>query len=224
VTIKRIIDGLSEFHDNYFPTHRELFEQLSHGQTPDILLITCADSRIDPFLITRSQPGDLFIMRNVGNIIPTYNTFNNAEGAGIEYAIQALNIKDIVVCGHTHCGAMKGLLQIGSLSQQMPLVYDWLKRYAEPTRRLIEDNYQDCPPDKLLRITIEQNVLTQIESLQTYPIVRSRQHACKLTLHAWVYEIESGEVYAYDANVGQFTILKGLPFPVPNILSGLQPE
>ncbi|OCQ91351.1 carbonate dehydratase [Nostoc sp. MBR 210] len=222
--IKRIIAGLNEFHDNYFITHRELFENLSQGQTPEVLFITCSDSRIDPFLITQSQPGDLFVIRNVGNIIPPYGSHHGAEGAGIEYAIQALNINDVVVCGHSHCGAMRGLLQIGSLAQQMPLVYDWLRQYAEPTRRLVMDNYKDCPSDKLLRIAIEQNVLTQIENLETHPIIRSRLHSGQLTLHAWIYEIETGEVFAYDADAGQFKILENRPFPVPNPLIGVYSE
>lgn len=221
---KRIIDGLNEFHDNYFITHRDLFEHLSHGQTPEVLIITCSDSRIDPFLITQSQPGDLFVIRNIGNIIPPYGAANKAEGAGIEYAVQALGIKDIVICGHSHCGAMKGLLQIGNLAQQMPLVYDWLKQYAEPTRRLVMDNYAHYPSDKLLKIAIEQNVLTQIENLETYPIIRSRLHSAQLTLHAWIYEIESGEVFAYDANIGQFKIIENRSFPVPNPLIGVHSE
>ncbi len=216
--IKRIIAGLSEFHDNYFVTHRELFEQLSHAQNPEVLFITCSDSRIDPCLITQSQPGELFVIRNVGNIIPAYGTPNSGEAAGIEYAVQALGIKDIVVCGHSHCGAMKGLLQIGNLAQQMPLVYDWLRQYAEPTRRLVLDNYQDYPSDKQLKIAIEQNVLTQIENLETYPAIRSKLHGGKLTLHAWIYEIESGEVFAYDASTGEFKLLDNRPFPVPNPL------
>ncbi|HIK03709.1 MAG TPA: carbonic anhydrase [Trichormus sp. M33_DOE_039] len=221
---KRIIAGLNEFHDNYFAAHRELFENLSHGQSPEVLFITCSDSRIDPFLITQSQPGDLFVIRNVGNIVPPYGTLHGSEGAAIEYAVQALGIKDIVICGHSHCGAMKGLLQIGSLAQQMPLVYDWLKRYAEPTRRLMIDNYKDknYPVEKLLKIAIEQNVLTQIENIETYPIIRSRLHSGQLTLHAWIYEIESGEVFAYDAENVQFKIIENRPFPVPTPLVGVQ--
>ncbi|WGV26268.1 carbonic anhydrase [Halotia branconii] len=222
--IKRIIEGLNEFHDNYFSIHRELFEQLSHGQNPEVLFITCSDSRIDPCLITQSPPGELFVIRNVGNIIPAYGTLNSGEGAGIEYSIQTLGIKEVVVCGHSHCGAMKGLLQIGNLAQQMPLVYDWLRHYGEPTRRLVLDNYKDYSSDKLLKIAIEQNVLTQIENLETYPIIRSRLHSGQLTLHAWIYEIETGEVFAYDASVGKFKILENRPFPVPNLLIRLPSE
>jgi carbonic anhydrase len=222
VPIKRIIAGLNEFHDNYFVAHRELFEHLSHGQNPELLFITCSDSRIDPFLITQSQPGDLFVIRNVGNLIPPYGKLNSAEAAGIEYAVEALGIKDIVICGHSHCGAMKGLLQIGNLAQQMPSVYEWLKTHAEATRRLVMDNYQGYPHEKLLKITIEQNVLTQIENLETYPVIRSKLHSNQLTLHAWIYEIETGEVLAYDAQDGKFRVIKNRLFPVPNPLIGLQ--
>jgi carbonic anhydrase len=224
VPIKRIIEGLNEFHDNYFNTHRELFEHLSHGQSPEVLFITCSDSRIDPCLITQSQPGELFVIRNIGNMIPAFGTPNNGEGAAVEYAVEALGIKEIIVCGHSHCGAMKGLLQVGSLSQQMPLVYDWLRHYGEPTRRLVVENYKDCSPEKMIKITIEQNVLTQIENLETYPFIRSRMHRNALTLHAWIYEIESGEVSVYDASAGQFKHLENRSFPVPNPLIGYRVE
>jgi carbonic anhydrase len=218
VPIKRIIEGLNEFHDTYFVSHREMFEQLSQGQSPEVLFITCSDSRIDPCLITQSQPGELFVVRNIGNIIPAYGASNSGEGAAIEYAVGALGIKDIVICGHSHCGAMRGLLQIGNLTQQMPLVYDWLKKHAESTRRLVLDNYEGCSSEKLLKIAIEQNVLTQIENLETYPIIRSKLHGGKVTLHAWIYEIETGEVFAYDGSIGQFKALENRPFPVMNPL------
>lgn len=216
--IKRILEGLNDFQDNYFASHREMFEQLSQGQSPEVLFITCSDSRIDPCLITQSQPGELFVVRNIGNIIPACGASNSGEGAAIEYAVHGLGIRDIVVCGHSHCGAMKGLLQIGNLAQQMPFVYDWLKNHAESTRRLVADNYPGYPQEKLLKIAIEQNVLTQIENLETYPVIRSKMHAGKLTLHAWIYEIETGEVFAYDASNGQFKLLENRPFPVPNPL------
>ncbi|AKG20425.1 carbonic anhydrase [Calothrix sp. 336/3] len=221
--IKRIIDGLNDFHDNYFSSHRELFTQLSQGQTPEVLFITCSDSRIDPCLITQSLPGELFVVRNIGNIIPAYAKTGNAEGAAVEYAVQGLGIKDIVICGHSHCGAIKGLLQIGNLAQQMPLVYDWLRHHGEPTRRLVLDNYGDYPQEELLKIAIEQNVLTQIENLETYPVIRSKMHSREITLHAWIYEIESGAVYAYDASNGKFKLLENRPFPVPNPLIGSHP-
>ncbi|MFB8791186.1 MAG: carbonic anhydrase [Potamolinea sp.] len=195
--MRKLLKGLHQFQTNYFSSHREMFEELSQGQHPRILFITCSDSRIDPNLITQTQPGELFIIRNVGNIIPPYGATTGGEGAAIEYAIEALGIKDIVVCGHSHCGAIKGLLQLGNLTEKMPLVYDWLK-YAEATRRIIKENYQDYEGEALLNAAIEENVLTQIENLRTYPVIHSKLYRGQVTIHAWVYKIESGGVVVYS--------------------------
>lgn len=218
MSVTGLIQGLNSFHSSYFNDHRELFERLSGGQSPEVLFITCSDSRIDPCLITQAQPGELFVMRNVGNIIPSFGAASSAEAAGIEYAVQGVGIKDVIVCGHSHCGAMKGLLQIGSLAEQMPSVYTWLKQHGEATRRLVLDNYPGLSEDELWKIAIEQNVLTQIENLETYPAIRSKLHSKQLNLHAWIYEIESGFVYAYNAAQRQFTLLEKRSFPVPDPL------
>ncbi|MDZ8237888.1 MAG: carbonic anhydrase [Nostoc sp. ChiQUE01a] len=195
--MKKLIKGLREFKSSYFSTHEELFEQLSHGQKPRVLFITCSDSRIDPNLITQAGLGELFVIRNAGNIIPPFGATNGGEGATIEYAIQALDIQQIIVCGHSHCGAMKGLMKLDSLRIEMPLVHDWLK-YAEATRRLVKDNYSHYEGEDLLEIIIAENVLTQIENLRTYPVIRSKLHQGQLTIYAWIYQIETGEVLAYD--------------------------
>ena len=195
--MKKLISGLRDFRNSYVSTHLELFDQLSEGQNPSVLFITCSDSRLAPSLMTNTDLGDLFVIRNAGNIIPPFGAANGGEGAAIEYAIHALGIEQIVVCGHSHCGAMKGLLQIGKLEEQMPLVYDWL-RHADATRRLVADNYADYEGEELLEITIAENVLTQIENLKTYPVVRSKMYQGKLQIYGWVYYIETGEVLAYD--------------------------
>ncbi len=201
--MKKIIEGIHQFQTGYFATHKELFEQLSLGQHPRILFITCSDSRIDPNLITQADVGELFVIRNAGNMIPPYNATNGGEGAAVEYAIAALDIEQVIVCGHSHCGAMKGLLKMSKLEKQMPLVHEWLKQ-AEATRRLIEDNYSHLEGEELLAITVAENVLNQLENLHTYPIIRSRLHQNKLTLHGWIYEIETGEVLAYDSVLHDF--------------------
>ncbi len=195
--MRKLIKGVHQFQTKYFDTHREMFEQLSLGQHPRILFITCCDSRIDPNLITQTQPGELFIIRNIGNIIPPYGATTGGEGAAIEYAIQELGIKDIIVCGHSHCGAVKGLLQLGNLAEEMPLVYDWLK-YAEATRRIIKENYQGYEGEELLNAAIEENVLNQIENLRSYPVIHSKLYSGKLKLHAWIYKIETGGVFVYS--------------------------
>jgi carbonic anhydrase len=197
IVMKKLIEGLQDFRETYVSANLELFEQLSHGQNPRVLFITCSDSRIAPSMLTNTDLGDLFVIRNAGNIVPPFGAANGGEGAAIEYAIHALGIEQIVVCGHSHCGAMKGLLQIGKLEEQMPLVYQWL-RHADATRRLVEENYSHYKGEELLEITIAENVLTQIENLKTYPVVRSRMYQGKLNIYGWVYYIETGEVMAYD--------------------------
>lgn len=205
--MKKLIEGLHRFQAGYFKSHRDLFESLSHGQHPRILFITCSDSRIDPNLITQADVGDLFVIRNAGNIIPPFGATNGGEGASVEYAIAALGIEQVIVCGHSHCGAMKGLLKMSTLAEDLPLVYEWLKQ-AEATRRLIKDNYSHVSGENLLNITVAENVLTQLENLSTYPIVRSRLHQGKLSLHGWVYTIETGEVLTYDPVVHDFVPLE----------------
>lgn len=216
--INRIIQGLSQFQTNYFNHHQEFFQQLSQKQTPEVLFITCSDSRIDPNLLTQTKPGELFVIRNIGNMIPTHGTLNSNEGAGIEYAVAALNIKHIIVCGHSHCGSMKALLQLNKLTEDMPLVYDWLKHQGEPIRRLLKENHENCDEEELWQIAIKENVLTQIENLETYPVIRSKMRAGKISLYAWLYEIETGKIQAYDSNSGEFTLLSSGSFPIPNPL------
>ncbi len=214
--MKKLIEGIQRFKAGYFQAHRDLFEQLSHGQHPRILFITCSDSRIDPNLITQTDVGELFIIRNAGNLIPPFGAANGGEGASIEYAIAALNIQQVIVCGHSHCGAMKGLLKLNSLQENMPLVYDWLK-HAEATRRLVKENYPNVEGEELLAITTAENVLTQLENLQTYPVIRSRLHQGKMTLHGWIYHIESGEVLEYDPVIHDFV-------PPQSVLNLPEPE
>ncbi|AFZ47346.1 Carbonate dehydratase [Cyanobacterium stanieri PCC 7202] len=219
--MKKLIEGLHRFHAGYFESHKELFEKLSHGQHPRILFITCSDSRIDPNLITQADVGDLFVIRNAGNIVPPYGATNGGEGASIEYAITALGIEHVIVCGHSHCGAMKGLLKMSKLEEQMPLVYEWLKQ-AEATRRLLKDNYSHLSNEEVLPIAIAENVLTQLENLATYPVIRSKLYQGKLALHAWVYNIESGDVFAYDPVSHDFVDLETRNAP-PEFIYDLKP-
>lgn len=195
--MKKLIKGLRQFKANYVSTHGDLFLQLPHGQKPRVLFITCSDSRIDPNLITQTEMGELFFIRNAGNIIPPFRAANGGEGATLEYAIHSLNIEQIVVCGHSHCGAIKGLLKLNELQSELPLMYDWLK-HAEATRRLVRENYSSYTGEELLEIAIAENVLTQIENLKTYPVVHSRIYQGRLKIYGWIYHLETGEVLAYD--------------------------
>jgi carbonic anhydrase len=197
--------GVRHFRQNVFHTQQELFEELASSQSPQTLFITCSDSRIDPNLITHTDPGDLFVIRNAGNLIPAFGVTTGGEEATIEFALQALGVKHIVICGHSGCGAMKGLLNPGALSE-MPSVASWL-RHAEATRRLVKAKYPEASGDDLLRIITEENVLTQIENLQTHPAVAVAMAKDSLSIHAWVYDIASGDVLSYDVRQGTFNPL-----------------
>jgi len=201
--MKKLLKGLHKFQSSYFPENQEVFEQLAEGQKPRVLFITCSDSRIVPHLITHSGVGELFIVRNAGNIVPPFGAANGGEGAAIEYAIHALGIEQVIVCGHSNCGAMKGLLNLERLKIEMPLVHEWLQ-HAEATRRLIHENFPTIKGEKRLAITIAENVITQIENLKTYPVIRSKIHQNKMTIYGWIYDIESAEVLAYDPIADDF--------------------
>ncbi len=203
--VQQLVAGVHHFKRQVFRQQRELFARLAGGQSPQTLFITCSDSRIDPNLITHTDPGDLFVVRNAGNIIPAYTAASGGEIASIEFAVAGLAVSDIVVCGHSHCGAMKGLLHPEYLTE-MPAVAQWLT-HAEATRRIVKSKYGQLAPSDQLDVAIEENVLVQIENLQTHPAVALALAEGKLKLHGWVYDIATGEVYAYDDSAEQFVPL-----------------
>ncbi|WP_051133986.1 carbonic anhydrase [Methylocystis sp. ATCC 49242] len=207
--MQRLIQGLHHFQNAVFGSQRELFERLAKGQAPETLFITCSDSRIDPNLLTQTVPGELFIMRNAGNLVPPYGASQGGEAATIEFAVAGLGVKEIVVCGHSHCGAMKGLLDPPP-AKDFPALTQWLG-HAESTRRVVRDKYADREGASLINITIQENVLAQLENLRTHPVVASGLAQGKLKLHGWVYKIETGEVFGYDPESGQFRLLTEQP-------------
>lgn len=203
--MQKLIEGIHQFQSAHFAKQRALFESLADGQHPQALFITCSDSRINPNLITQTQPGDLFIVRNAGNIVPPHGAGQSGEEASIEFAIAGLGVQDIVLCGHSHCGALKGLLHPESL-KDMPAVASWLG-HAEATRRIMKEKYAERTGAAQLTTAVEENVLVQLENLRTHPAVASALSRGKLKLHAWVYKFETGQVFAYDAESGQFSPL-----------------
>ncbi len=200
--MQKLIQGIHTFQEKDFLPMEGLYQKLAKGQTPETLFITCSDSRIDPNLLTQARPGDLFILRNAGNIVPPHGAANGGEAATIEFAVAALGVKDIIVCGHSHCGAMKGLLE-PELVSTLPSVAAWLN-HAESTRRIVQENYQHLEGAQLLTATIEENVLVQLENLRTLPAVAARLARGDVHLHGWVYKIETGEVFGFDHSSGQF--------------------
>jgi len=206
MAMKKLVDGIHSFQRNSFRKDEQLFEGLAAGQNPLALFITCSDSRVDPNLLTQTKPGELFILRTAGNIVPPYGSITGGEAATIEYAISALKIRNIVVCGHSHCGAMSGLLAPDSL-KNLPAVRTYLQ-HAETTRHNVKEKHAQItdPADRLTR-TVEENVLVQLENLKTHPSVATAVEGGDLSLHGWVYKFETGEVFAFDPKRAQFVLI-----------------
>lgn len=204
--MEKLVAGVHQFKKEVFQSQRELFRQLGDGQSPDALFVTCSDSRVNPMLITQAQPGELFMLRNAGNLVPAFGAGDLAAEAAVEYAVVALKVPHIVVCGHSQCGAMTGLMAPDKL-ESMPRVAKWLEK-AETTRRILQENYTHLTaPEKRLEAAIEENVLVQLENLRTHPSVAAAMARRELSLHAWVYAFEKGEVYVYDQEKEQFAPL-----------------
>ena len=199
----KLVKGLHQFQSDVFSTKKRLFEGLVQGQQPLALFITCSDSRISPNLLTQTEPGELFVMRNVGNIIPPYGQGDGGAAATIEYAVSVLGVKDIIVCGHSHCGAMGSLID-GSDLEKNSAIKSWLA-HAASTQQIIEQNYAHIAASQdRLAATIQENVLVQLEHLQTHPSVVAAVDRKALSFHGWVYKFETGEVLAFDTQLGQF--------------------
>ena len=199
--MEKVVAGIAMFQQNALQARKALFDDLAVGQCPEVLFITSADSRIDPGLVTQTEPGDLFVCRNTGNIVPPQSKATSGETASIEYAVAVLGVKDIVVCGHTDCGAMKGALNPDALAD-LPHVYEWID-HARAAVEVVKAKKGQAGLDELDDV-IEQNVLLQLQHLRTYPAVAARIAAGDIGLHGWVYNIGSGEVTAWDEDRDAF--------------------
>ena len=195
--MKSLINGILRFQSEQQPSKQALFDQLAGAQSPDVLMVTCADSRIDPGLITQTDPGELFICRNAGNIVPPLPGYSGDIAASVEFGVAALGVKHIVVMGHTDCGAMKGAMNREAVAA-LPKVYEWLG-YAEEAASAADGNTEN----PLLAVT-EANVLLQLRNLTTHPAVTAGLEAGSVDLHGWVYHIGTGEVTCHDAESGKF--------------------
>ncbi len=196
-SIDLLLDGVGRFQSETFAAHREQFEALSQGQAPHTLFITCADSRVAPELITGAGMGEIFVCRNIGNIVPAYGEMLGGVSAVIEYAVLALHVKNIVICGHTNCGAMKALSAGPQLLEEtMPTVRAWL-RNAESARTVLQATQGQDGVDNPDALAF-QNVLTQLTHLRTHPSVAARLADGSLAIHGWVFNIASGRVSVLD--------------------------
>ena len=213
--MRNLIDGFLHFKHHVFPRERQLFRGLGAGQNPQALFITCADSRIVPDLITQSRPGDLFVCRTIGNQIPAHGAPAEAGvGSAVEYALEALGIRDIIVCGHSDCGAMKAVLHPENAAG-LPATGAWLQ-HADAARSVVMKNYQDASDEVLLHMLIEENIIAQLRNLTTHPSVAARLARGDLNLHGWFYHIHSGEITAYDERPRVFRPLDAHTAPAIN--------
>ena len=203
-----LLAGVARFQAEVFPKERERFALLANSQAPKALFITCADSRVLPNLITQTEPGELFICRDIGNIVPAFGAVYGGVSATIEYAVSVLDVGHIIVCGHSDCGGMRALVH-GEKLAGLPSVEEWLKQ-AEAARRTVAETHPDADDEELLDLLIEQNVVTQLANLRTHPAVAARLATNRLEVHGWHYRIETGEVRVYDESSQAFVAPQSL--------------
>jgi carbonic anhydrase len=205
--MEKLVKGFLKFRNEVFEEKRALFTRLSSSQSPRALFITCSDSRVDPTLLTQSDPGELFILRNAGNMVPPYGSMQGSTTATIEYAVAVLKVPHIIVCGHTNCGVMQALLHPEDV-QDLPAVRAWVSQ-AETTRRIMREHHVDCEHDERLLMTTQENVRAQLDNLRTHPSVALQLRKGQLELHGWVYSISTGDIWVYDFETEQFAPLTG---------------
>jgi len=212
-----VIGRVFDFQKSVFPGEADLYSHLANqGQSPKVLMISCADSRIVPEHIMQARPGDLFICRNAGNIVPPYGQTNGGVTATVEYAVAVLGVSDIVVCGHSGCGAMAGLMNPDSL-ETLPNVSSWLK-HSQAARSVVQQSYPDLDGQAAVRAASLENVVVQLAHLRTHPAVAARIAKGDITLHGWFVDIHSGEILALDGPSGRFLPVQGeteLPVALP---------
>jgi carbonic anhydrase len=208
--MKKLIQGIVDFRKKVRPGYRETFARLALGQSPDALLIACSDSRVAPNLFASTEPGDLFVIRNVGNVIAPCGAdgrslSDESEAAAIEFATSALRVSDIIVCGHSECGAMRVLLD-GEKRPETPHLHAWL-RHAEGALREVQGGARMKPDLSVANHLSQFNVLHQVEHLRSYPAVQERLKAGRLRVHAWWFDIAQAEILSYDDQARHFVVI-----------------
>jgi carbonic anhydrase len=216
--VDRILKGLSRFQKRVYPKHRDLFQKLALGQRPEALFITCADSRIDPCMLTQTKPGELFICRIIGNVVPPYPDAIGGVSATIEYAVGVLGVADVIVCGHTDCGVLKGVMNPDVL-KPLSSVSAWLN-YARPARDAVAPAATAQVGLEVLLALTERNVIEQLRNLRTHPSVAARLEQNDLKLHGWVYDLGEGTVTAYDPERETFAPVEA---PRPKLRAARRP-
>jgi carbonic anhydrase len=206
--MKKLIEGVLRFQEEIYPQHRELYQELASSQSPRWLLITCSDSRVVPSLLVQAGPGELFICRNAGNIVPAHSEHSGGVAATIEYAVQVLAVKHIIVCGHSDCGAMKAVLHPDRVAH-LPAVAAWVAHAARARAVVLEVAGEGSEEELLARLT-EENVLAQMDNLRTLPSVAAKLKAGTLQIHGWLYDIATGHFQVWDESEARWRPIEDL--------------
>lgn len=206
--MQEVIAGFLKFQREAFVERTELFKRLATSQNPRTLFISCSDSRLVPELITQREPGDLFVIRNAGNIVPSFGPEPGGVSASVEYAVAALGVEDIVICGHSDCGAMTAIATCKCLDH-MPTVAHWL-RYADAAKAVNQANEHASEHDRINSM-VRENVIAQLTNLKTHPSVALALDRGNLRLHGWIYDIATGCIDALDGNTRRFVPLASNP-------------
>lgn len=202
----KLLNGIVAFHKTLSPQMQQTFAGLALGQRPDALFIGCSDSRVDPRIFASTDPGDVFVHRNVGNLVPAHNcaSLDSGTAAAIEFAVHNLNIDDVIVCGHSECGAMQALLE-GPSDNDPPHLHHWLEHGREALDRFhTGEGNQGLPGHNRLS---QINVLNQLDHLRTYPGIRERVLAGALQLHGWWFDIRTASVFTFDEEQNRFVVI-----------------
>ena len=212
--MNELIGRVFDFQKNVFPQQAKLYANLAaNGQSPKALIVSCADSRVVPEEILQANPGDLFVCRNAGNIVPPFSTANGGVTSTVEFAVMALGVRDIIICGHSDCGAMKALMKPASL-EGMPNVAAWL-RHSHAAHSVVSDGYPELEGTEQVRAAALENVVVQLAHLRTHPSVASGIARGELALHGWFFDIHNGVVLALDGVTGRFEEIRDdRPMPV----------
>ena len=212
--MNELIGRVLRFEKDVYSVRSELYGELArNGQAPKALIISCADSRVVPEHIVQAEPGDLFVCRNAGNIVPPFAQMNGGVSSTVEYAVAALGVRDIIVCGHSDCGAMKAVATPSQVDD-MPNVAAWL-RHSTAAKRVVRDAYPDLSDGELVRAISLENVVAQIAHLRTHPSVAAGIARGEISLHGWFVDIKAGQILGLDGETGQFTPLReGETIPV----------
>jgi carbonic anhydrase len=208
--MKKLVEGIVRFRRDILPGYRETFARLALGQKPDVLFIGCSDSRVAVNVFASTDPGDLFVVRNVGNMVPCcgengQSSADESEAAAIEFALNTLNVSSIIVCGHSECGAMQALIN-GREKLEMVNLRSWLRHGDDSLETLRKVKYEAsslAPHNKLSQL----NVIKQLEHLKTYPIVEKKIKEGQLSLHGWWFELKQADVYAFEESLNQFVLI-----------------